>query len=297
MCALLAVALLACCLAVGHAGVPNSWSEVALSGACPGALSGHGTAEAGGLLYLLEGGGYGASVRLTRVDLTNGVCTRLDASAGVTGTPPQKRSGIGFAALDGILYVFGGMGMGNKRKNELHAYTIASRVWRQLDAAANVTGSPPSARRFMGFSAGAVGLLVTFGDTYRWQDGPRSAHFFNVSALAWVTLPEPPAPTIFGRRGPGQAILNGRAYVFGGRYSNDYYNDIFSLKLGDPAAQWAVIPAQGDVPAGRHLGALVPVGQQLLLFGGSSDIFYNDIHTFSPSTGAWVVLGPGPNPV
>ena len=48
--ALLAGALLAHCAAVGHAGTPNAWSTVALSGDVPGGLSGHGTAEVGGLV-------------------------------------------------------------------------------------------------------------------------------------------------------------------------------------------------------------------------------------------------------
>ena len=57
--ALLAGVLLAHCAGLSHAGTPNSWSTVALSGDVPGELSGelygHGTAEAGGLVYVFGG--------------------------------------------------------------------------------------------------------------------------------------------------------------------------------------------------------------------------------------------------
>ena len=109
--ALLAGALLAHRAAVGHAGTPNAWSTVALSGDVPGRLWGHGTAEAGGLVYVFGGvsSSDGYNNRLTEIDPATGVCTRLDAGAGVTGAPPSARGLMGFAALDGVLWVFGGM--------------------------------------------------------------------------------------------------------------------------------------------------------------------------------------------
>ena len=182
--ALLVFALLAHCAAVGHAGTPNAWSTVALSGDVPGRLYAHGTAEAGGVVYVF--GGFYYNNRLTQIDPATGVCTRLDAGAGVTGAPPSARWGMGFAALDGVLWVFGGYD-GSSRLRDLHAYTIAARAWRQLDAAAGVSGTPPSARTGMGFSAGAGGLLVTYGYPYT-----RDAHFFDVAAQAWRALPAPP---------------------------------------------------------------------------------------------------------
>ena len=208
--ALLAGALLAHCAAVGHAGTPNAWSTVALSGDVPGELYRHGTAEAGGLVYVFGGWRSGDGVennRLTEIDPATGVCTRLDAGAGVTGAPPSARGYMGFAALDGVLWVFGGWD-GSSRLRDLHAYTIAARAWRQLDAAAGVSGTPPSARSRMGFSAGAGGLLVTYGCCW-----PRDAHFFDVAAQAWRALPAPPAEgglvQASYRGGHGQAVLNG----------------------------------------------------------------------------------------
>ena len=115
---------------------------------------------------------------------------------------------MGFAALDGVLWVFGGCGSGGNR-DDLFAYTIAARAWRQLGAAAGVSGTPPSTRRQMGFSAVAGGLLVTYGTCCSLRD----AHFFDVAAQAWRALPVPPEKgwlvQTSSRGGPSQAVLNG----------------------------------------------------------------------------------------
>ena len=301
--ALLAGVLIAHCTAVGRAGTPNAWSAVDLSGDVPGRLRGHGTAEAGGLLYVFGGNSndIGRNNRLTEIDPATGVCTRLDAGAGVTGAPPAAREDFGFAALDGVLWVFGGY-VGDRhaearRSNDLYAYTIAVRAWRQLDAAAGDTGAPP-ARSRMGFSAGAGGLLVTFG-----FPNARDAHFFDVASQVWRALPAPPAPD---RQAHAQAVLNGSIFVFGGMgegagTAGGTRNDLLALKLGDAAAQWTVVAVQGDVPTNRSGSVLVSFGQQLLLYGGySSDsvgdssttmtTYHNDTALFDPRTGSWTAV-------
>ena len=220
--ALLASVLLAHCAAVSHAGTPNAWSTVALSGDVPGELRDHGTAEAGGLLYVFGGwsSSNGYNNHLTEIDTATGVCTRLDAGAGVTGAPPVKRCCMGFAALDGVLWVFGGYDAWGGRRSELFAYTIAARAWRQLDAAAGVSGTPPSARSSMGFSAGAGGLLVTYGLASVAPYVPRDAHFFDVATEKWRELAAPPEEGAQGglvqtsdRQVHSQAILDGTAFV------------------------------------------------------------------------------------
>ena len=301
--ALLAGVLIAHCTAVGRAGTPNAWSAVDLSGDVPGRLRGHGTAEAGGLLYVFGGNSndIGRNNRLTEIDPATGVCTRLDAGAGVTGAPPAAREDFGFAALDGVLWVFGGY-VGDRhaearRSNDLYAYTIAVRAWRQLDAAAGDTGEPP-ARSRMGFSAGAGGLLLTFG-----FPNARDAHFFDVASQVWRALPAPPAPD---RQAHAQAVLNGSIFVFGGMgegagTAGGTRNDLLALKLGDAAAQWTVVAVQGDVPTNRSGSVLVSFGQQLLLYGGySSDsvgdsstartTYHNDTALFDPRTGSWTAV-------
>ena len=238
---MLVAVLLVLWSAVGQAGTPNAWSTVALSGDVPGGLQGHGTAQAGGLFYVFGGhDGSGYNNRLTKIDPATGVCTQLDAGAGVTGASPSARAWMGFAALDGVLWVFGGCGSGGNR-DDLFAYTIAARAWRQLGAAAGVSGTPPSTRRQMGFSAVAGGLLVTYGTCCSLRD----AHFFDVAAQAWRALPVPPEKgwlvQTSSRGGPSQAVLNGTAFVFGGEFNGGFYNDLLTFKLGDAAAQWVAV--------------------------------------------------------
>ena len=293
---LLASVLLAHCAAVGRAGTPNSWSTVALSdsGACPGKLVFSGTAASKGLVYVFGGkpDGLNSNVDstnwLTEIDPATGVCTRLDDNAEppVKGNPPSKRWAMGLSALDGVLWVFGGYD-GSSNHQDLHAFTIATRTWRKVVAA-----DAPSARGYMGFSAGAGGLLVTYGKN---GGNPRDAHFFDVATEKWQALPSPPAAgglvQANDRYGHGQAMLNGTAFVFGGfsAVKGQYLHDLLTLNLGDPDAQWVAVNAQGDVPGGQYAGALVAVGQQLLYYGGYDDSvgYSSDVTMFDPSTDQW----------
>ena len=151
----------------------------------------------------------------------------------------------------------------------------------------------------MGFSAGVGGLLVTYG--YGESDTERSwkwdAHFFDVAAQAWRALPAPPAEgglvqTSY-RKGHGQAVLNGTAFVFGGwyAYGGGYRNDLLTLKLGDADAQWVAVDAY-NAPAARYGGALAAVGQQLLLYGGynGSGTYQSDLALLDPRTGSWTAV-------
>ena len=98
------------------------------------------------------------------------------------------------------------------------------------------------------------------------------------------------------RYGHGQAVLDGTAFVLGGWDYPDFHNDLLTLKLGDAAAQWAAVAAQGDVPAGRWGGALAAVGQQLLLYSGDSYsggyiyIYHSDLALLDPRNGSWTAV-------
>ena len=270
--------------------------------------------------------------RLTEIDTTNGVCTRLDAAAGVTGAPPVPRRSMGFAALDGVLYVFAGRtyvdGV-HAYANDLHAYTIATRAWRQLDATAGVTGAFPSVRDRMGFSAGPGGLLVTFGvgkNPYY----PRDVHFFNTAAMAWSELQTPPAKYEKGglvqssyRYNHGHAVLDGTLYVFGGKYGTlggrdsnkgwkpwGYFDDLLALPLGDPASQWSVVAAQAHIPGqssgpyasyrrGWSKGALAVLGKRLVIFGGTTFMNVNGSYldtaaSFDSGVSGWAEMSSMP---
>jgi hypothetical protein len=286
----LAVALLACCPASGLASTANTWSKVVLSGDVPGAVCEHGVAEWDGILYVL------ADV-LTQIDPSTGVCTRLDASAGVTGIAPPTMSmdcedysdkdggqeNDGFTALNGVLYYYGRgtydietqtYSIGNDPNP--YAYTIAERSWKKLEAANTenaITDSFGTTKNDgLGFSAGAGGLQKTYG-----YSAGTDAAFFDIETKTWSTLPDAPLPE---RQDHSQAVLGSTMYVFGGYGATGptdgvphYLNDLHALPMGDrgSAAQWTTVAAQGDVPAARQGGSLVAVnGQQLVMVGGRS---------------------------
>jgi hypothetical protein len=131
-CTVLRVGVLLFCTA-GASAAPNTWSQISLSGQVPGPSYNHGLAADGTMLYLFGGDrgclGYmcfGGSNEMTQIDTASGVCTRLDAGANVTGIPPNPRNGHGFAAWEGVLYVFGGTAKDMSSSVHSYVYTLGA---------------------------------------------------------------------------------------------------------------------------------------------------------------------------
>ena len=105
----------------------NTWFQLDLSGDIPAARSAHGVTTVNNMIYLFGGelGQYWSEVysnELFSINVANSVCTKLQP--GITGSPPSARRAMGFAAWDGILYVWGGMSVqGNL--NDFHAFELA----------------------------------------------------------------------------------------------------------------------------------------------------------------------------
>ena len=289
-------ATLALCLLVAQVEAsPNSWTSIGLLEDMPVVSNNSnvfGIAAARGLLYMLRTESNYAT--LISIDPASGVCTRLDAAAGVTGDPPfAKFGGSGFDAWDDKLYVFGGvvgvMDGSSIYSNDLHEFDPATRAWEQLDSAAGVTGIAPSARGDMGFSANNGSLFVTFG--YGPDHWKYDAFSYKISTKTWSEL----SSFHYGILFPVQTVLGDTLYVFGGnRTGTSAENKLFALQVSDPAAQWTTVTVQGDVLVGRENPVLVTVGTKLVFFGGSAGDGvisdrreFNDLYLYRPHEIAW----------
>ncbi|MGB1606216.1 MAG: Kelch repeat-containing protein, partial [Promethearchaeia archaeon] len=244
---------------------------------------------------------FGGSNELTQIDTESGVCTRLDAGANVTGIPPNPRNGMGFAAWDGVLYVFGGTAKDMSSSvhsyvsNELHSYHIGEKAWLKLDRSANVTGVEPGARRLMGFAANSASLWVAFGrgNWHACSGCPDSnmigdAFRFEIGTRRWSAL----SSVSEARFELSLAALGSMLFAFGGRRSvydstDNGSNEMLALDVGDPDNGWAMLSSQGDIPAARENAGLAAVGGKLVLFGGRGGGYFNDVHLLRPSTSTW----------
>ena len=95
-----------------------------------------------------------------------------DLSAAASGTPPPPRTGHGFTAAGGRLYVHGGWDANYNPLRDLHAYDPVAMAWTNLSS--NVSGIAPSPRYGHGFKAAGAQLYVHggFGEA-----GPTSTYF------------------------------------------------------------------------------------------------------------------------
>jgi hypothetical protein len=109
--------------------------------------------------------------------------TNLDAAAGVKGTGPSAGPGHATFAVGTDLYLFGGNVRdveGSRKSAEFFKFSIVSMEWTNLDAAAGVKGTGPSARS--GHTMSAVGTdLYLFG-------GDRDIDFSGKGGSWWWSL-------------------------------------------------------------------------------------------------------------
>ncbi len=233
----------------------------------------------------------------------------------------------GFAAWDGSLYVFGGQRFEGQRRwiylDDLFGYSLQQHAWRQLDSAAGVTGSPPSGRCQMGFTAFNSSLFVTFGADH--QGRKRDAFKYDLVEMEWSELTSPSFSTQASRMSFGQAALDDQIYIFGNE--GDRPTCVFSYNPGESVVsetcsgpsfsalrlsslEWTNLDAtiespplfsdqalwrqpEGEmVPQSREAPSLVTVGDFLVLFGGRTwgeePVLYSDVNIFRPRHKRWV---------
>ena len=161
-----------------------------------GLIHGHGVATVDTFMFIFSGvRSGGRSNLLERIDTTSGECKTLGAVAGVTGTVPSARSGMGFVSWNRILYVFGGLGGSQYgvSLNDLHAFDTTHKTWVQLNSSTGVSGLPPSKAQHMGFTAQNGFLWVTFGWEMMSNPGADAHHSkYDISSKTWSVLSSAP---------------------------------------------------------------------------------------------------------
>ena len=210
---------------------------------------------------------YSYSNDLFRFSATEQKWDQLNATR-VSGSPPSPRSGHGMVAVGSDIHVFGG-GMGSGYgSTELFGFSTTEKKWDQLDAQ-RVSGSPPSARRFLCMvSVGSDLYVFGGGDPAGWFSGYSTELFrFLTTEQKWEQLDAqrvsgspPNRQFVYGMVSVGSDL-----YVLGGDGNNGYSNDLFRFSSTDHT--WEHLDV-GSPPIAKSGYGMVSMGSDLYVFGG-----------------------------
>ena len=208
----------------------------------------------------------------------------------VAGAPPSPRYFFGITALDGDVYIFGGMANTGLPTNDLYKFDSRSMVWTAM----NAYGDVPAPRFSHAFAAMGGSLFLFSGKT---SGAAYSDEFFrfDLGTQQWKRLEGAevqgisPAPRVDSKF----AILDGSLYLFGGLNStNDYSNELFVFNEVETAIKWTwsdLTPTtHGRPPEPRSRHGFAASKGSLYVFGAISDAGrLNDVFQFSVANSEW----------
>lgn len=182
--------------------------------------------------------------------------------------------------------LFGG-GTEELEHNDTWTYDPVVNTWTDLHPG----GDLPPARRFHAMAYDPTsGLVILFGgvsdleplaDT--WAYDPRSDRWIDLAPGGDV-----PAPR--GFHSLVSEPISGKVLLFGGGDQNGDMNDLWAY---DPVTNtWSELQPDGHAPSGRSGLSAVwdPVGSRILVFGGRSAEFFNDLWTYDYAGNKWTEL-------
>lgn len=82
--------------------------------------------------------------------------------------------------------------------------------------------------------------------------------------------------------------IGNQLYSFGGNNLNKFLNDMQVYDIDSNT--WESLTGLGDVPSKRYSFCMVSDGDSLFLFGGVSDVYYNDFYIFNRRLLAWSMV-------
>eukprot|EP01116_Phalansterium_solitarium_P011234 TRINITY_DN26858_c0_g1_i1.p1 TRINITY_DN26858_c0_g1~~TRINITY_DN26858_c0_g1_i1.p1 ORF type:complete len:741 (+),score=240.16 TRINITY_DN26858_c0_g1_i1:353-2575(+) len=193
------------------------------------------------------------------------------------------------------LYAFGGRENIGIVNNHLSRLNLGTREWTRLE----VTGDVPKPRCAAGLVCYRRCLYLFGGDS---DAGVffSQLHRLDLATMHW-TLVNTAHAAPNARGWHYQAIMDNTMYVYGGTDGNYQFTDMTAFDF--ETSTWNRIEPSGAVPQARHGACLIPVGTDLMLFGGGSKnaaTLQNEVYLFSTERRRWVLLptsSSGPTPL
>ncbi len=201
---------------------------------------------------------------------------------------PTARGGATAQALDGRIYVAGGIDPSGASVSTVEAFDSGSGHW---DPAA-----PMGTRRDNPGSAALDGMLYVFGGRTRDADGTEvngtlaTVEMYDPATDSWTA--RAPMPT--GRRTMAVGTLNGRAQLIGGERKPSPPGTFAANEEYDPQADtWGALTPE---PTPRHGAVAGTIGGMVYVVGGgsaagSSFVPVNEAFSFNPFVAPGVTTG------
>ena len=283
--------------------VTLTWEKISVPGG-PSDRYRHSSVVIGEYLFVF-GGVNAAKERFSDVwcfDIPRRTWTLVDTGL----SQPSARCLHQAVALDGAMYVFGGVGEGGKKLGETYRLITPFFTERQLTVPDDVpmqwterVGRPPL------LEGGRTGHICFVHDADFFvfggagPDGALSNEVFSLDfkTLTWKQqecVGDVPPPLSSAK----VAAVEDSIFVYGGMRLSSYSNALYHFSI--PARRWSRIvsfSASKVAPTGRVDHSIALVGQDLVVFGGlHRKEVLNDVWAFSLADRTWNALRPGVRP-
>jgi N-acetylneuraminic acid mutarotase len=243
-------------------------------------------------LYAIGGKNPGSTAPFGSGGLTTVQAYRSATNSWITRAPLPRPLQFtnGAVAINGKIYVSGGVAGYKNYRTELLVYDPAANSWTEK--------RPMPRPTYEGTSAAIDGKLYVLSSCHGQEDcwnvpsPDLSFYRYDPATEQWASLPIPPSHRVHANAVAG--AIGGKFYVVGGHFDGENVLDIY-----DPATrQWSTGPAMGSKRESAAGGA---VNGKLYVIAGyiplPSAPYYRAVATtsvYDPATNQWQNLAPAP---
>jgi len=231
-----------------------------------------------------------------------------------TGSKPTPRAYYAGAVTGGKLYIHGGVTDYWTVSSNTFSLDLKTLVWTDHGPSAKPNGPGSLWEHKLLYVAAENSLLLAFGQSSgSTLDRHNDLFLFSLTNFTWTPVtPKIPNGAPPPRRAPAATVLNlipPRLLVFGGlgikpaagaQWGGDL-SDVWTIQMdGSPSAwEWVPIAAHGS-PAARAAAAIIPLQNQLIIYGGTTRLpaysYIVDLWKFKSNSafpGLTIVTGAG----
>ncbi len=167
---------------------------------------------------------------------------------------PERRAAAGAAAVDGKLYVAGGVD-GDGLARTMLVYEPSSAAW-------STAAGPPTAREHLGVAGARTRLFVVGGRTGGIGSNLDAAEAYSPRDRSWTKLPRMPT----ARGGTAAAASSNGFVVAAGGEATTTFDEVEAFDLR--AGRWVSLP---PMPTARHGLGVAAIGTTVFVIAGGPE--------------------------